>query len=512
MDSLLRLTLSLHPSPENVLGGVKALIRWRLALMAFAVGLMTVYLFTLAPGLTWANSGADGGDLITAAAVLGVAHPSGYPAYLLITHLFQFLPFGTLAYRANLLSAVSAVLASVLVAVLIQWSYSGARLFGQVGGLIGGLAFGLSPILWSQAVISEVYTLHTFFVALILLSLSLSRAETPSADQPWWNRTGGLLLGIALGNHLTTVLLLPPWLASAAWRENSFQRTRLLNGLLWLALGLMVYLYVPLRSQAMPVVNWGNATTWEGFWWLISGQPYRSLAFSPVAGIVWGRVPVWAMLVIAQFGGAGLLAGLYGFFFGRTTTPRIKWLTSWILLAFSAFAITYKTTDSFTYLLPAFLAFAVWLGLGVATALERIPTSSTGLTVLCLTTFVLLLTVNAAGHLPEVDASRNSDAEVFGRAVMTQAPPQALIFTEGDRDTFSLWYFHFALKQRPDVAVIVNPMLGFTWYRDNLRATYPDLKLPAEPAGAWKAAVIAANQRVACDTYPEAAIVIVCHP
>ena len=51
---------------------------------------MAVYLASLAPGLTWANFGADGGDLIAAAATGGVAHPTGYPFYLLLARLFQF--------------------------------------------------------------------------------------------------------------------------------------------------------------------------------------------------------------------------------------------------------------------------------------------------------------------------------------------------------------------------------------------------------------------------------------
>ncbi len=52
--------------------------------LVLAISLIAVYLFTMAPGLTWANSGADGGDLITAAATGGVAHPTGYPTFLLI--------------------------------------------------------------------------------------------------------------------------------------------------------------------------------------------------------------------------------------------------------------------------------------------------------------------------------------------------------------------------------------------------------------------------------------------
>ena len=62
-----------------------------------------VYLATLAPDITWAYQGTDGGDLITAAYTLGVPHPSGYPTYVLMGWLFSKLPVGTIAWRFNFL-------------------------------------------------------------------------------------------------------------------------------------------------------------------------------------------------------------------------------------------------------------------------------------------------------------------------------------------------------------------------------------------------------------------------
>ena len=53
-----------------------------------------VYFSTLAPGLTWAHNGADGGDLLSAVASGGVPHPTGYPTYLLLAQAFQYIPVG----------------------------------------------------------------------------------------------------------------------------------------------------------------------------------------------------------------------------------------------------------------------------------------------------------------------------------------------------------------------------------------------------------------------------------
>ena len=69
---------------------------------------LPIYLATLAPGLTFEHYGTDGGDLITAARTLGVPHPTGYPTYTLLAWLFSHLPVGIIAYRVNLLSAISA--------------------------------------------------------------------------------------------------------------------------------------------------------------------------------------------------------------------------------------------------------------------------------------------------------------------------------------------------------------------------------------------------------------------
>lgn len=80
---------------------VRVFLRRHLPAIFLALSLMGVYLSTLAPGLTWANDGSDGGDLIAAAYTGGVAHPTGYPLYLLLARLFQFVPLGSLADRKS---------------------------------------------------------------------------------------------------------------------------------------------------------------------------------------------------------------------------------------------------------------------------------------------------------------------------------------------------------------------------------------------------------------------------
>ncbi len=457
------------------------------------------YCSSLAPGLTWANRGADGGDLITAAATNGVAHPSGYPTYLVLARLFQMIPVGTLAYRTNLLSAVSAILAALLVYDLAAKSYQGSDYSAKIGGWVAGLGFGLSPLLWSQAVITEVYTLHVLFVAAVLWLTPLIGSHAPQW-RDWFDRLSGLVFGLALGNQITVAFLLPPWLALSSLKrgfdrqglkkiwENGTLRSfvnvcdweQLLRRSAWLLIGLLIYTILPLRARSGLPVNWGNPVNFENFWWLISGELYQDRVFNLQMGILWPRIRDWLGLLQTQFGLIGFVISVYGLFFGKPASRRFYWIIGWMALAYSVFAIGYSSPDSYTLLIPAFLAFSLWFGLGAADLFEKVYRSYKRRWIapvaFLLLTFVIL--GNAWTSFPEIDASKDNFAEVFGSSVMTAAPQNAILFTQRDEDSFTLWYFHYALNARPDLVVIVEPLLDFDWYRETIRSVYPDFYLP----------------------------------
>ncbi len=129
---------------------------------AMAAGLLAllVYGYTLAPTVT----GEDSGELIGAAWALGVPHPPGYPVWTLLAHAFTWIPFGSVGWRVNLLSAVCAA-GTVSLLVLIGITVTRSRLASFAAAMI----FAFSRVFWEQAMIAEVYALNTFFMALLLL-------------------------------------------------------------------------------------------------------------------------------------------------------------------------------------------------------------------------------------------------------------------------------------------------------------------------------------------------------
>jgi hypothetical protein len=70
-----------------------------------------LYLFTAARDIVV----GDSPDLITAAVVLGVPHPPGYPLFTLLGHLFSLLPLGAIPFRVNLVSVVCDALTAGIV-------------------------------------------------------------------------------------------------------------------------------------------------------------------------------------------------------------------------------------------------------------------------------------------------------------------------------------------------------------------------------------------------------------
>ena len=451
------------------------------------ISLAYTYIKTIAPGLTWANSGADGGDLITAAATGGIAHPSGYPLYLILARAFQALPIDSLAYRTNLMSAFFALLTALLVYIIL-FKYLLTELdeyIASIAALSAGYTIGLSPLFWSQALITEVYTLHTFFIALIIY-LALF---------PFKKNWTGIVSGLALGNHLTTILLIPAIFGLFFFDKNLIKQERkkwqpFLAQILYLFSGLSIYLLLPWRAAKNPFINWGNPITLENFWWLISGKIYRAHYLQDTFTSLWTRVEASASLFLEQFGIIGITLGFLGlvFFYKKS---KLYLLTIWISITFWATSLIYQTSDSYLYIIPVILSFSIWLGIAVGFSLQILKKHNNLLPWLFLCLLSLNFIIGTTKNWRKVDASQDQRAENFAHEVFTQAPDNAIVFAKGDQAVFSLWYFHFALKERTDLKILATDLLHYDWYQNSMRKAYPTLALPGPFP--WDTTVIAAN-------------------
>lgn len=463
---------------------------------------LALYAYTAAPTLTWAHHGQDGGDLIAAAMTWGVPHPSGYPTYCLLGRLFALLPLGDVARRFNLFSALAAAgavgLACAAGEQALRHTTQCDDKMRRALSFAAALCLAASPTLWSQALIAEVYALNALFCALCLyLALRLTADSPPSA----WSGLG-LALGFGLGNHLTLLWLAP---ALALWLWPWVDARRSLAALGGLALGLATYLYIPLAAAGDPPVNWGQAHTWQGFWWLLTGRLYHGYLWRLPLAHLPTRLLAWISLWGRQFTPVGLALATVGFAAWLQQRGVTRRLALALLLSgglWSAYALGYDTTDSHLYLLPAFLAATPALAVGAQTLLNIMPQRLGRLRrwlapgLLCVLAFW-----SAWQHGPALNLRHDAEAARWLEATLAGLPPHSLVITGEDGHTFALGYALWVEGRRPDLALVDGELWAQPWYAQQVQRRYPDLRAEVSLA-LEELAAVNLQQRPVCLTSP----------
>lgn len=139
-----------------------------------------------------------------------------------------------------------------------------------------GLLLALSPLMWSQSVLVEVYSLNAFVLAL-LLCLAYQFLHRPA---PGLLYSGAFLFALGLANHQSLTFLLPALLLIPLLQPD-FRLTSLRLPLLLLLLlssGLAFHAYLPIASEQNPPMNWGYARTADGFRHLVTRGQYERFA------------------------------------------------------------------------------------------------------------------------------------------------------------------------------------------------------------------------------------------
>ena len=484
----------------------------RPAQLSFWVGLISfgVYLMTLSPGVSWAHHSEDSGDLITAAWTLGIPHPTGYPIFCMLGFLWShIIAIGSVAWRMNLFSAFWGAM-SAAVTVRAVWasldlldekSRTKLSVFVRsVASVSSGLILAFATDVWKLSVVTEVYSLNLFFTGLIswiLIELLIigKRIDTEHDFVILGDiarRRGklifllGLAWGLALGNHLTSLFLLPGILVVWIFGGIHPRGSEIGKGILVFLLAFLAYAYLPIRSTMNPSLDWGNPESLSNFIWVVTGQQFRKLMFVQ---------PVFQMLhqimhyssIPSELGFLGAMASIVGLvkmIVSRTRGATVLFVYTILLTASSFFYLaSYSIWDPEGYLLPMVWATALWVGWVVAILADVPEKLSAGFT------FVIVILLIAApinaltSHWKDVDLSGTYDAIHFGEEAFEAFDENAVVLEIRYERAFTLWYYREVeyAKTRDDVVIIFVEHAGFDWGLDLLKRKYPDLILPESP-------------------------------
>jgi tetratricopeptide (TPR) repeat protein len=415
-------------------------ISWSWIATGLFAGLLALY----AVGACRTIYVGDSGELVAAVHTLGIPHPSGFPLYVLLGKLWTLvLPVGSIAFRMSLFSAVCA--AAACAALLLVGRVAG---LDRRAAVFGALLLGFSPSFWSQANIQRVYTLNALSLAVaVLLALHWQRSRRLS-----WLAAAFFVCGLGATNHTFMAMAS---VAMGVWAvtvdPSLVKRPRAGAALVGsVAVGLLPYLYLPLRSAANPRLDWGNPETLGGFLAVVVRREFWGRRFLegpadlvPIAAdylksffveLAWAG-PALAVLAIAA----------------RRRHDLPLALPFLILAAnFLTTALHGSRTDIFVwhrYSIPSYAMLALVAAAGAHVLLRRLPRRAGW-------ALLLIPALLANGGWRDFDRSRYRIAEDFSQQLLSSLPPGSILAASDDNIVFVLVYLQLVEGLRPDVDLV----------------------------------------------------------
>ncbi len=384
----------------------------------FTVGaiVLIIYLLTLGDHV----GRADTFEFQVVAPQLGIAHPTGYPLYILIGKLFSFLPINSMAWRINLTSAAFATLAIVLIYRLIvsllkliehpernakledlstslknpersdeprpeqsrrveevgaQSKDAASKIDNRLSAAIAAIALAASNVYWSQAITAEVYALNALFVAVILSLLShllQPRSATPALHPQRGASVRNLqskiiyllflVLGLALSHHLTSVILIPSIFLTLIFAWPKLKLKQWLMAIGCLLIGLTPWLFILLRWPALHNGAAMSISEWIG--WIFGQRFGGALNLS-----LWSDPARWSIvsrIVLDQFGLLGSIAAVIGLIVLFKRSWRVALITLGIFAGYIFYGLVYNVPDVDVFIIPAFIIVSIWISLALA--------------------------------------------------------------------------------------------------------------------------------------------------
>ena len=495
--------------------------------LAATLAVAVLYIVTLAPTTAfW-----DTSEYIATAHILGIPHPPGNPLFVVLARAWEILlaPLGLpVAVRINLFSTTMSALAHgfwFLVIHQVLRRFSRNRVFPLAGAFVAVLVSATAFTVWNQSNVNEkVYTVSLFTIALLTWLAFHWRENLGKGKDDNLLILMVFILALSVGNHLMAFLAAP---ALTVFVLMVHPRT-LLNWKLYVAavvatfLGLSIHLFLPLRAALDPIINEASPTcstlgdafvsilTWgqagcQNLSDALSRKQYVKPPLIPRLAPLqaqfanylqyfdwqWARsldathlVFAWARLPFTLlFTGLGVYGAWEHF-----RRDRKSWWYVFLLLATLSVALVFYLNFKYGYsfqsptneadlhevrerdyfFIVSFSVWGLWAGVGIASLWQSL--AGRGARGYGRAAPILLLAlVPLALNWSWASRSEDYTARSWAYNLLMSVEPYGVLFTNGDNDTFPLWYLQEVEGIRRDVTVIVTSYLNIGWYARQLR-------------------------------------------
>jgi tetratricopeptide (TPR) repeat protein len=440
-------------------------------------------LFTAASTLYW----RDAAEFQVVAFQLGIAHPAGSPLYALIAKIFTFLPFGSIAFKVN---AVSAFFGALLISCtfLLIWEClalmfpSQNKALFSLSAVLAVSFYAVSNSLWHNSIVAEVYTLQNCFVVLIafLLVRGIRTKQQPLLY------LAAFLFGLSTGAHIIMILYIPAlllffWL----FYRRSFSLSHFGVIVMFVILGASIYLYLPVRSSVNPYYDWGNPETVENFISHVTDRKDAGGHFSISSQKLFRRLQSYGLYYYEDFNVAGIVLGLLGMFLFVRRKPRLFLALGLFLFSQWFFFIRYWPWSS--AFIATFLFFTIGIGVALCWASTEglligrswLPSLKRQQIIIVIAVLLCITQIVVMGYYRfnrNIRSTYWKPAIAFGQ-IYDCAPSQAVLITRSY--FFGLAYLQQCENYRLDVSTInVNDIMSPHLFTPLSPSRHPLIRIP----------------------------------
>jgi len=425
----------------------------------------------------------DSPETVTAQYTLGIQHPPGYPLNTLTGKIFGLLPLGSHMFRSNIMSLFFHVMTAVLLFVLVK---SHLMIFKKFNTLFAFLVpviylFTYTPFLQASSAKGGIYTMNAFFTVLLFMNLFNIRRGGK------FLYIASFIYGISMANHWQSmIVLLPAIIIYMYYEKPHIDLHMAVNALLLFVLGTTVYLFVIIRSSAIPAYAWGEIKNLQDLFWLISLKHYIPDVQIYGAGISFKLITFYIKeLILKQYGCCIVLFSIPGiiYLFIKNASKSVSFFLSYACIAGSILFISAKFAymDTKWVMEPFFTSSYLFLSIFIATGICWILDK----TVKTQLASKKIVQISAAGAVFIVlfftspDFSRHFLVYDYLNNVAKTVPDKSVYFSEGEMDVFGSAYLRYVDKK--DFVPVTTFLLAFDWYRDRLKKIYGgNLILPSD--------------------------------
>ena len=268
-------------------------------------------------------------------------------------------------------------------------------------------------------------------------------------------------------------------------------------------LGLSVHLFLLIRAGQNPSINEGDPSNWRSLYFALRREQYpppnvlvRKADFFFQLKHFNGYFQQQFQMASAYLGQLNLgsviplALGIWGIVDHFTKHRKTFVMLFVTFVVMSLGLVVYlnfsdaEVRERDYFYSPAFYFFAVFIGIGTASLLNEIkefasrrkivgalPVVAPAVVLLALPFFTL-----AHNHFSH-DRSDNYICQKYARNMLVGLEPNAILYTNGDNDTFPLWYIQEVEKYRTDVRVVNLSLLNTAWYIEQLRDNEPKVTI-----------------------------------